>query len=137
MSDQRDQDCERTLRRLFAHVKPRPQPPAADTEEIRQAVLAEWEAVAGRRKFVRRTGFAAAAAAALTAVLYVGVGLDPGGSASVVASVERAQGTVTIGTGVRLGVGSSVTWGTELVTGDGQAALRLASGGSLRCPTPW
>ncbi|HSC14528.1 MAG TPA: FecR family protein [Gammaproteobacteria bacterium] len=134
MSDQRDQgdDRELTLRRLFAHVTPRPQPPAADMEEVRQAVLAEWEAVTGRRTFVRRTGFAAAAAAALAAVLYVGGGLDPGVPATAVASVERAQGTVTTGAGMRLDVGSSVTRGTELVTGDGQAALRLASGGSLR-----
>ena len=134
MSDQQDRgdDREQTLRRLFAHVKPRPQPPAADTEEIRQAVLAEWEAVTGRRKLVRRTGFAAAAAGVLAAVLYVGGGLDPGASATVVASVERAQGTVTTGAGTRLAIGSTVTPGTELMTGDGQAALRLASGGSLR-----
>jgi ferric-dicitrate binding protein FerR (iron transport regulator) len=134
MSDQHEQeaDRERTLRRLFAHAKPRPQPPVADTEEIRQAVLAEWEAVTGRRRFARRAGVAAAAAAMLAAVLYVGVGLNPRAPAPMVASVERAQGTVTTATGTRLRLGSELTPGTELVTGDGQAALRLSTGGSLR-----
>jgi ferric-dicitrate binding protein FerR (iron transport regulator) len=134
MNDQHAQDAdrERTLRRLFAHVKPRPQPPAADTEEIRQAVLGEWEAVTGRRNFVRRTGFAAAAAAVLAAVLYVGLGLEPGAPATVVARVERAQGTARTATGTRLDIGSGLTPGTEIVTDDGQAALRLSAGGSLR-----
>jgi ferric-dicitrate binding protein FerR (iron transport regulator) len=81
---------------------------------------------------VRRTGFAAAAAAVLAAVLYVGVGLNPGAPATVVASVERAKGTLATAAGTRLDIGSGVTQGTQLVTGDGQAALRLASGGSLR-----
>ena len=52
MSNERDepQGPERTLKELFAHAEPRPMPPAADTEEIRRAVLAEWEAVTGPRR---------------------------------------------------------------------------------------
>jgi hypothetical protein len=134
MSNEADREAEREgrLRQLFEQVQPRSQPPADDTEEIRRAVLAEWEAVAGRRVFRRRAGLAAAAAVVLAAVLYVGSGPDSTVPVPLVASVERVQGAVTTGTGARLAVGSGLTAGTELTTGDGQMALRLASGGSLR-----
>ncbi|RPI59975.1 MAG: hypothetical protein EHM50_08220, partial [Lysobacterales bacterium] len=67
MSNERDaqQRSERTLKQLFAHAEPRPLPPAADTEQIRRAVLAEWEAVTGRRQWRRRTAFATAASVLL------------------------------------------------------------------------
>lgn len=134
MSNETDREAERErrLRQLFAHVRPRPQPPAEDAAEIRRAVLAEWEAVTGRRIFRRRAGLAAAAAVVLAAVVYVGGGPDPGGPVPLVARVERVEGTVTTATGARLALGSGLTPGTELATGDGQIALRLASGGSLR-----
>jgi hypothetical protein len=134
VSDQRDQDAERErrLRQLFAQVRPRPQPPAEHAAEIRQAVLSEWEAVSGRRIFRRRAGLAAAAAAVLAAVVYVGSGPDPGAPLPLVASIERVEGVVTTATGARLALASGLTPGAELVTGEGQAALRLASGGSLR-----
>jgi ferric-dicitrate binding protein FerR (iron transport regulator) len=135
MSNERDPEAEneRLLEQLFAHAKPRPQPPASDTEEIRRAVLDEWEAVTGRRVWRRRGAFAAAAAAAVIAVsLYVGSGPGPGVAPPLVAQVEQVQGVVTAANGARLPAGSGIAAGTELATGDGQISLRLASGGSLR-----
>ena len=136
MSNERDPETEneRLLEQLFAHAKPRPQPPASDTEEIRRAVLDEWEAVTGRRAWRRRSAFAAAAAAVIAAVsLYVGSGGGGSGvSPPLVARVEQVQGVVTAANGARLPAGSGITAGTELATGDGEISLRLASGGSLR-----
>lgn len=129
----REAERERRLQQLFAHVRPRVKPPADDEAEIRRAVLAEWEAVTGRRILRRRAGLAAAAAAVLAALLYV-YGGGPGAPvpAEIVASVERIEGTVTTATGARLALGSGVLPGTLLATSDGQVALRLTSGGSLR-----
>jgi hypothetical protein len=135
MSNQDDPEIERErlLRQLFARAEPRPQPPAGDTEEVRRAVLAEWEAVTGRRLWRKRAAFGAAAAAALAAAfVYVGGGSAPRVPAPLVAHVEQVQGVVTTATGARLGEGSGVVAGTRLDSGEGQISLRLASGGSLR-----
>jgi ferric-dicitrate binding protein FerR (iron transport regulator) len=135
MSNKRDPEVEseRLLTQLFAHAKPRPQPPASDAEEIRRAVLAEWDAVTGRRVWRKRGAFAAAAAAALfAAFVYVGGGSGPGAPAQLVARVDQVQGLVTAANGARLAAGSGVVAGTQLSTGDGQIGLRLSSGGSLR-----
>jgi hypothetical protein len=138
MSNERDPEVERErlLQELFAHAEPRPQPPASDTEEVRRAVLAEWEAVTGRRSMRKRGIYAAAAAAALaTLVVYLGDGSDPSAPAQLVARVEQVQGIVTTTDGARLSAGSGVLPGTEVASGDGQIGLRLASGGSLRIGT--
>jgi ferric-dicitrate binding protein FerR (iron transport regulator) len=135
MSNEQDQEVERErlLRQLFARAEPRAQPPPADTEQIRSAVLAEWEAVTGRRIWRKRAVLAAAAGAALVAVLaYFGDGPAPSAPPTLVASVARVQGTVTTASGSRLGLGSGIVASTQLETGDGQLALELASGGSLR-----
>jgi ferric-dicitrate binding protein FerR (iron transport regulator) len=133
MSNEHDSERERLLRQLFAHAQPRPQPPASDTEEVRRAVLEEWEAVTGRRTWQRRGAFGAAAAAVLVAaLLYVGGGRDPGVPAAIVARVEQVEGVVTTANGARLSAGSGLVAGTQLASGDGQLALRLTSGGSLR-----
>ena len=135
MSNQHDPEVERErlLRQLFARAEPRPQPPASDTEEIRRAVLAEWDAVTGRRVWRKRAAFGAAAAAALVAAfVFVGGGPEPRGPAPLVARVEQVQGVVTTITGSRLGAGSGVVAGTQVDSGEGQVGLRLASGGSLR-----
>jgi ferric-dicitrate binding protein FerR (iron transport regulator) len=135
MSNERDPELERErlLRRLFEQAEPRPQPPAADTEEIRSAVLAEWEAVTGRRVWRKRAAFAAAAGVALVAALvYFREGPVAVAPASLVASVERVQGAATTADGSRLTVGSGITARTQIETGDAQLALALASGGSLR-----
>src|SRR5262245_49659643 len=135
MSNQHDPEGERErlLRQLFARAEPRPQPPASDAEEIRRAVLAEWDAVTGRRIWRKRAAFGAAAAAALVAAfVFVGGGPAPSVPTSLVARGEQVQGIVTTATGARLGSGSGVVAGTRLDSGDGQIGLRLASGGSLR-----
>jgi hypothetical protein len=136
MSNERDSEVERErlLRQLFARAEPRPQPPPGDTEEIRRAVLAEWETVAGARIWRRRAAFVAVAASLLVAaVVYVGGGdPTPNGPAPLIASVERVEGIVTTANGVRVSTGSGIAGREQLESGDGQVALRLASGGSLR-----
>ena len=134
MSNERDPELERErlLRRLFERAEPRPQPPADDTAEIRSAVLAEWEAVTGRRVWRKRAAFAAAASVVLVAALtYFRGEPAPNAPAPLVASVERVQGAVTAN-GSRLALGSGITARTEIETRDAQLALALASGGSLR-----
>ena len=135
MSNERDPELERErlLRQLFAHAEPRQQPPASDTAEIRSAVLAEWEAVTGRRIFARRVGFAVAASVMLVAALtYFRVDPVATAPAPLVASVERVEGVVTTASGSRLGLGSGIIAHAQIETGDSQLALSLASGGSLR-----
>ena len=96
-------------------------------------MLAEWEAVTGRRVLVRRTAFAAAASVMLVAALMY-FRADPVATAPapLVASVERVEGVVTTASGSRLGLGSGIIARTQIETGDSQLALSLASGGSLR-----
>ena len=128
----RDPDAERQLADLFAKANPRPQPPPADAEEIRRAVYAEWDAVTGRRVWLKRGGFAAAASVLLAAALWVGGGLNSGAPAPTVARVERVQGAAGTAGSAKLAVDSVLVLGSTVSTGAGQVALRLASGGSLR-----
>jgi len=135
MTNESDPDVERErlLKQLFAHAEPRPQPPARDTEEIRSAVLAEWEAVTGRRVWRKRAAFAAAASVVLVAALtYFRGDPAPSAPAPLIASVERVQGTVTTASGSRLSLNSGITARTQIETGDAQIALALTGGGSLR-----
>jgi hypothetical protein len=131
MNDRRTQgpqdesDAERTLERLFAHAKPRQSPPAADMEEIRRAVYAEWEAATGRRVVLRRAGLAAAASVLLAVGWWVGFAPEIAAPLPAVATVERVDGAT-------LGVGAALAAGRTVTTANGQVALRLASGGSLR-----
>ena len=129
-----DAEAERALKQLFAHAKPRPSPPQADAEEVRRAVYAEWDAVTGRRLFLRRAGFVAAASVALAVVLWAGLAPGPG-DAAVFARVERVEGLVLDADGEPLVVGAVLGAGDAVTTGTGQIALRLASGGSLRVAT--
>jgi ferric-dicitrate binding protein FerR (iron transport regulator) len=135
MSNERDPEVERErlLRRLFAHAEPRLQPPPTDAEEVRRAVLEEWEAVTGRRVWRKRGAFAAAAAAVLVAAfVYLNGGPGPSAPTPLVARVEQVQGIVTTSNGARLVAGGGLVGGTQLASDDGQIGLRLASGGSLR-----
>lgn len=129
MTTQRDDDSEteRDLRRLFAQAQPRPTPPAADAEEIRRAVYAEWDAVTGRRVWAKRTAYAAAASLLLAAGIWVTGPFESAAPLASVARIERVQGDVA-----GLAVGGSLAAGTRVSTGEGQVAVRLASGGSLR-----
>jgi len=126
-----DRDSERALRDLFAHAAPRLMPPEADANEIRRAVYAEWDAVTGRRVFLRRAAGAAVAAAVVVSVALFT--LDMGtGPLPTVATVDRVQGNVQIeGVGPLL-AGTEVARDARIATRSGQAALRLADGGSLR-----
>jgi ferric-dicitrate binding protein FerR (iron transport regulator) len=101
-------------------------PPAADTEEIRRALYAEWDAITGRRQRLRRTGLLAAGLAAITSVTWLTVRVPSPVSAPIVASVERVQGVVGMQPGDELAAGATI------FTGSGELALRIASGESLR-----
>jgi ferric-dicitrate binding protein FerR (iron transport regulator) len=131
-SNDREAAAERALEQLFAHTEPRPAPPAADTEEIRRALYAEWDALTSRRVWYRRAGVAAAASLALAAVFWAAIGTNPGAPVPMIARVERVQGIVTDGGRDRLAVDASLGAGSVVATASGQVALRLASGGSLR-----
>jgi len=126
LSTSNDAETERLLERLLAHAKPRPMPPPEVTEEIRQALYAEWDAVTSRRVWLRRAGALAATAAAFALVFWTTVGVDRPQSLPMLASIERVQGVI----GMRLG--DELHTGAVVATGGGQLALRLASGGSLR-----
>jgi ferric-dicitrate binding protein FerR (iron transport regulator) len=126
-----DNDSDEALRNLFAHAAPRPTPPEADAEEIRRAVYAEWDAVTGRRKVVRRAAGAAMAAAVVAGIVLFG--LDTGtGPLPTVATIERVQGDVEIDGMEQLRIGAGVPQDAQLTTHSGQISLRLADGGSLR-----
>lgn len=137
-SDPTDKDpgSDRALAEIFSRATPRPAPPAADEAEIREALYREWDAVTGRRVWVRRVGVAAAAGFVIvaTALLFTidsGTGLGP-----AVARVERLQGTVRIGSddgaNEAARIADELASGSIVSTGDGQVAMRLVDGGSLR-----
>jgi ferric-dicitrate binding protein FerR (iron transport regulator) len=134
MSNERDaeQRSERALQQLFKQAGPRPSPPPSDTEAIRRAVYAEWEAVTRRRQWQRRAAFAAAASVVLALAVWFGRGLLPSAPPAVFARVERVQGVIDTQAGMRLAIGGTVVTGDAVATRTGQVALRLASGGSLR-----
>jgi len=126
-----DPETERAMQGLFAHVQPRDMPPAADQDEIRRALFAEWDAMTGRRAF-RRRAVAAAAAAAILLATFAALLLRTGSApAAVVASVERVRGDAQVA-GVALAIGAAVPSAARIDTHSGQVALRLADGGSLR-----
>ena len=130
-----EDEAERTLERLFSHAEPRPAPPEKDAEEVRRAVFAAWDAATNRRVFVRRAGFASAAAVLLAVGFWVGFGPGPGESLSPVARVERIDGSVVRAAGGRLVIGGAIGTGEVVSSGGGRVALRLATGGSLRIGT--
>jgi ferric-dicitrate binding protein FerR (iron transport regulator) len=126
-----DAETERAMRSLFAQVRPRDMPPADDEAEVRRALFAEWDAVTGRRVFLRRAVAATAAAAVLLATfaaLLLRTSIAP---AAVVASVERVRGDAQVG-GAALVIGAAVPSAMRIDTHSGQVSLRLADGGSLR-----
>ena len=130
MSDEDGSNETDPLRDLFAHVRPRAVPPEADGAEIRRALFAEWDALTGRRVLIKRFSAAAAAAVLIagSATLLLRMSTAP---AAVVASVERVRGNVEVG-GAALAVGGRIPSAARIDTHDGQVALRLDGGGSLR-----
>ena len=126
-----DTETERAMQSLFAHVRPRDIPPAAYEEEIRRALFAEWDAVTGRRVFLRRA-VAATGVAALLLVTFAALLLRTSvAPAALVASVERVRGDAQVG-GASLAIGAGVQSAMRIDTRSGQVALRLADGGSMR-----
>src|SRR5262245_20553983 len=133
---ERDQGSEHALRELFARAAPRQAPPEADAAEIKAAVYAEWDAVTGRRVFLRRLAVGVAATIAAVAVLFVAIqdrGIGP--APPSVARVERLRGTVEVigerGAPTTLQVGGQIPAGSSVWTGSGYVALRIGVG-SLR-----
>lgn len=103
------------------------------------AAESEWTALVNKRK-VRKRATTWLAAAAVVTLTIVGGGFWFGNRAvpglnSTIAHVEAWSGTVAIG-GIfiddDLTAGRPVAAGTEITTGDGRLALRLASGHTVR-----
>ena len=90
--DPRERDA---VEALLQHAKPRPAPPADVEKQVRSAVEAEWQQVAGRRRWRRRvvaTGLAASVAlAAVVAFNMLNIGVP---SSAIVASVDKVHGPV-------------------------------------------
>jgi ferric-dicitrate binding protein FerR (iron transport regulator) len=137
--DPADDDHDAELRDLLRAAGPRPQPPAAVTDEVRAAVAAEWRAVVASRRPRRRT--VPWLAAASVAVLAVGAWLAVNqihAPHAVVATVARLTGPAE----VRHEAGSpwqSLAAGADLRAGDhvrtrtdGRVALRRTDGVEVR-----
>lgn len=123
---------------LLLQAAPRPAPPAADAQLVRETVRAEWRAVTGR--FRRRQQFRnlAIAASLLVAVALAFNGLQLGQVAPTrVASIDKSQGPIYL-LGERaelteLSGSAVVSTGQTIVTGaDGRIGLAWGTGGSLR-----
>ena len=108
---------------------PRDLPPADDEQEIRRALFEEWDAVTGRRVFLRRYGAAAAARRGR-------------GFGALLLRTSRARRGRRVGRARARRRCRSAAWrsrsaagcraGERIDTHSGQVALRLADGGSLR-----
>jgi ferric-dicitrate binding protein FerR (iron transport regulator) len=130
---------EESLARLLRLSGPRPAVPELRTERVREAALAQWRrTVQSRRRWRGLSWLTGALAAAGLLALAIGLrGQHPLRPASLAAAapvkVERVEGSV-IGPGRRLlTAGDPVFAGSALETGgQGRAALRLATGASLR-----
>jgi ferric-dicitrate binding protein FerR (iron transport regulator) len=127
--------------RLFEHASPRRRPPEDVERRIREALAAEW-AVMGRRRARRRAaGWAAAACVVATAAWILGGPAMPSRDAPRIATVARAEGSATVtdpgdGFAARAAAPAAALSAGEIVaTGDGEIALRLLPGGSLRLDT--
>ena len=126
LSTSNDAETERLLERLLAHAKPRPMPPPEVTEEIRQALYAEWDAVTSRRVWLRRAGALAATAAAFALVFWTTVGVDRPQSLPMLASIERVQGVIGMRLGDELHTGAVVaTGGMSLTKNSGSPSLLI------------
>ncbi len=123
---------------LLEKATPRPRPPAADEQAVRDAVMAEWQAVTGKHRARRRIGQFAIAATVLLAVI---VGLNAlrvtGVPPVQVATIENDRGSIyLVGEQSLLQEArdlSTVYAGQIIETGAGAGlGLSWAGGGSLR-----
>ena len=132
---------EALVEELFQHASPRPQPPPADAEFVRQALYKEWDQVVSQRRVRRRMGWFAAAASILVMAGAATIVLRPQmlfPRQAVVATIERAVGTFQVAEAGQqstpaVAEGFELLEGHTLITGaDALVAMRPASGGSLR-----
>jgi hypothetical protein len=123
---------------LLRAAGPRPEMPARDFAEIKEAARADWQAVARSRPGSgSRWGVGLALAASLILALAVGWWWQRDAASAVdsrVATVLRVEGEALTAAGTVLEPGSTLVAGTEIETGTsgGRLALRLTGGESVR-----
>ena len=134
-------DEDDALARLLRLAGPRPATPEERTDRVRAAVRKSWLAEIQSRARLRWYAWALASAAALVVVAWATLkrGGPVPGAAPPVASLEAQSGAgaeVFVPGAERvtsLALGQAIVAHSEVRTGsDGRAALRLASGASLR-----
>lgn len=123
---------------LLGSASPRPVPPPAETEAVRESVRAEWQQVTTTRRARFRMFHLAAAASVLIAVFVSLNMLRTGGIEPVqVATLDKRFGTIyVLGENSALVSGNnlqSIVTGQTLITGDDSGmGLDWGEGGSLR-----
>ncbi|MDH4125858.1 MAG: FecR family protein [Gammaproteobacteria bacterium] len=123
---------------LLQRASPRPRPPEKDEEMVREAVLAEWQKVTGKRRARRQLLGFAVAASVLMAVAVTFNALRTDGAAPVqVATINKSHGSIYVlgeqSTMHRLPDTSVVMAGQTIMTDhDSGIGLAWGGGGSLR-----
>ena len=121
------------LQDLLHQVGSREEPPFGMTEEVREAVHAEWRGLVANRSRQRRTTFFSIAASVIFAVILAGGALYWGGlAAGPVASVAKVEGTPEVqseagSSAVRAAVDMEVNSGDRIRTLEG-SRIALAFG---------
>lgn len=126
------------LENLLGQATPRPVPSQDKTDEVREALRAEWRQTTGRRRTRRRiVSFAAAASVLLVVMLVVNVLPGPTAISETVANVVKSSGSIhfrgeqsDINEAMNL---SEILSGQTIMTGtDSVIGLEWGAGGSLR-----
>lgn len=140
MTDNVEKDRGDAIARLLQRAGPRPAVPVERAARVRAVVHDRWsEKVLWRRR--RKGALWALASLATAAMALIGVrvgfwsatGVVPGAPIGVVESVSGTVRIVESGSRLRVRIGDTLSSGSWLETeGRGRAALRLASGPSLR-----
>ena len=123
---------------ILKTAAPRPAPPAADEQVIREAVRAEWQSVVAQRRGRMRRWQLAAAASVLVAIVALVTLLPTAPTAPVeVAGIEKSNGTIyrliENAELVELPDAQTVFSGQVIETAsDGSLGLNWNKGGSLR-----
>ena len=129
---------DKAIEELLEHASPRPAPPREDESMVRDAVYAEWQAVAGRVRTRQRMTYFAVAATVLLGIAVSFNALQVTDVQSVqVATISKSHGSIYL-----LGDQSvlnqvtdlkSISAGEVIVTGeDAGIGLEWSNGGSLR-----
>lgn len=123
---------------LLERASPRPAPPSKDEQMIREAVLAEWQAVTGKRRVRSQlTRFAVAATVLLAVAVSFNLMRTDGIAPVQVASISKSYGSIYVlgeqATMHRLPEMAVVLSGQTIKTDhDSGIGLAWGSGGSLR-----